>query len=86
MLKVLPVLFGFALLTACAPLDTLLPGTAGNPANDAYAGSPGSVYDSSANPPVSLGTVAYDPDKASPLPPDEAAPAAPSGTMTPPAR
>jgi hypothetical protein len=48
-------------LCACASPN------AGNPDDDAYAGSPQSVYDTAANPPRIIGTVSYDPN--APLPP-----------------
>ena len=67
----LPVLISGALcfgLTACAAPNQ------GNPDGAAYAGTAGSVYNTSANPPRTNGAVSYDP--AAPLPPDTA-------TMTP---
>ena len=42
-------------LSACASPNE------GNPDGDAYAGSPGSVYDVAANPPRMAGVVSYDP-------------------------
>jgi len=84
----IPVVLGLAIL---GPLDigpfnpTWLPygafvtKSSGNPNWDAYAGQPGSTYDSSANPPKTIGTVQYNPS--APLPP--VAPAAPSGSATP---
>ncbi len=42
-------------LSACASPNE------GNPDGDAYAGSPGSVYDVAANPARTIGMVSYDP-------------------------
>lgn len=57
-------------LAACASPNQ------GDPNGAAYVGTTGSVYDSSANPPRTNGTVSYDPN--APIAPD-AAIAAPSG-------
>jgi hypothetical protein len=61
-------------LTACASPNQ------GNPDGAAYVGATGSVYEASANPPRTNGTVSYDPN--APIPPDPAA-AAPSGAAMP---
>lgn len=64
-----PALFAVLGLGLCACASP----NAGNPDGAAYAGSSGSVYDVSANPPRADGTVRYNPN--APLPPD--LPAAP---------
>ncbi len=56
-------------LAACSPLTVISPGNAGNPNNQPFAGSPGSVYDQAANPPSIPGAVAYNPD--APVPPPQ---------------
>ena len=64
----LPVLMASMLclgLAACASPNV------GNPDGAAYAGTASSVYDASANPPRTSGTVSYDPN--APIPPDRAA-------------
>lgn len=69
-----PLLLSAALclgLAACASPNE------GNPNGAAYAGTPGSVYDTAANPPRINGTVSYDPR--APMPPDAAA-MTPSGS------
>jgi hypothetical protein len=55
-MKVLPVVaaLGFAALAGCAREGT----------NRSYAGSPGSTYDVTINPPRTTGTVSYDPTSA----------------------
>jgi hypothetical protein len=63
----LPVLISGLLclgLAACASPN------AGNPNGAGYAGTAGSTYDASANPPRINGVVAYDPR--APMPPDQA--------------
>lgn len=54
----LPVLIVAA---SCLGLSACASPNEGNPNGDAYAGSPGSVYDVAANPPSTIGTVSYDP-------------------------
>ena len=46
---------------ALSGCSILTGGNDGNPYNDAYAGSPGSIYDAAANPPQTIGQVTYDP-------------------------
>jgi hypothetical protein len=63
----LPVLISGLLclgLAACASPN------AGNPNGVTYAGTAGSAYDSSANPPHTNGVISYDP--VAPIPPDQA--------------
>jgi hypothetical protein len=56
----------FAVGILCLGLSACASMSAGNPNNDAYIGSPDSVYDTSANPARIIGSVAYDPN--APLP------------------
>ncbi len=58
------------------PYGAILAKSAGNPNWDPYNGQVGSTYDAAANPPKTIGTVAYDPY--APLP--AVVPAAPSGS------
>lgn len=51
----------------CLGLSACASANAGNPDANAYAGSAGSVYDATANPPRTNGTVRYNPN--APLPP-----------------
>ncbi len=59
--------------------------SAGNPNNDAYIGSPDSVYETSANPARIIGSVAYDPNAPLPgtIPPIGADGSAMPATLTP---
>ncbi len=43
------------------PYGAFVVKSSGNPNWDSYAGEPGSTYDAGANPPQTIGTVAYDP-------------------------
>lgn len=54
-----------AALGGCAPFL----GSDGNPDGAAYAGAPGSTYDTAQNPPSPAGTVTYDPTIRPPPPP-----------------
>jgi hypothetical protein len=63
--------------------SAFLPGLAGNPDDQPYAGQSDSVYDSAANPPRTDGVVTYDPN--APLPkPADASPQGNSGMPAPP--
>jgi hypothetical protein len=65
-------------LAACASPNQ------GNPNGDAFVGAPDSLYNASANPPKTNGSVSYDPVGAlppEPLPSPNGSPMAPAGTM-----
>ena len=70
-------------LAACAPPQYQLFGTAGDPDNTSYAGSAGSVYDQTANPPAKVSIATYNPDAPLPAYPDVVPP--PSVPLTMPA-
>jgi hypothetical protein len=57
----------FIIGAVCAGLSACAAPNEGNPDGDAYAGSPGSVYDVAANPPRTAGVTSYNP--MAPLPP-----------------
>jgi hypothetical protein len=64
---------------ACLALAACASPNEGNPNGAAYAGSPDSVYEASANPPKANGSVSYDPR--APLPADPLP--SPSGSTMP---
>jgi hypothetical protein len=64
--------------TLCLGLAACASPNAGNPDGDAYAGGPGGVYDSAANPPRTTGTASYDPT--APLPASAPAPGTTNGS------
>jgi hypothetical protein len=66
---------------ACLALAACASPNEGNPNGAAYAGSPDSVYDASANPPKANGSASYDPR--APLPADPL-PSPGGSTMPPP--
>ena len=72
-----------ATLGGCEYFHDPLQHDPGNPAHDAYAGQPGSVYDAAANPPRDIGQVAYDPNAPLPrnLPADATLPSMPGTTL-----
>jgi len=59
-----------ALLVFLGGCSSMTGGSDGNPNDVAYAGTQGSVYDSSANPPAQVGTVTYDENAAQKIPDD----------------
>ena len=61
------------------PYGAFVPKSWGNPNWDAYAGQPGSTYDSAANPAQTNGSVTYNPYAQMP----SVTPAAPSGSANP---
>ena len=71
----------WALALFIAPYSMLVPVTPGNPNGDAYAGQPGSTYDKAANPPQTIGVVAYDPF--APLPPQSGNPIPAPASLNP---
>ena len=63
------------------PYGGLVPQSPGNPNGDPYAGQEGSTYDAKANPPKTLGVVAYNP--LAPLPAQASTAAAPASGAAP---
>jgi hypothetical protein len=59
--------YGWLLALVMVPYGALVPQSPGNPNDASYAGQPGSVYDSAANPAKTNGVVSYNP--MAPLPP-----------------
>jgi hypothetical protein len=85
-MKYLIIIPAILSLVACTTPEPQLAGDPGNPDHFVYVGSPGSAYDPATNPPLTVGTVTYNPDAPVPPiysdapPPDMTTPPAPAPT------